>query len=83
LSAIRKQWGNISGIRKGCAEASRIHQAGVLKSLAGYGMEFVIIGNSDIHLASLDNIRKMKLDIRYPIDLADVALIDEFNDLSK
>ncbi|MCX6985326.1 MAG: nucleotidyl transferase AbiEii/AbiGii toxin family protein [Lentisphaerae bacterium] len=40
------------------------------------------IGNADIHVASLENIRKMKIEIGRPIDLADVALIDEFLKLS-
>ena len=40
------------------------------------------IGHSSIHIAALNNIRKMKLDIGRPIDLADVALIDEFMKLS-
>ena len=40
------------------------------------------IDHSDIHVASLENIRKMKIEIGRPIDLADVALIDEFLKLS-
>ncbi len=39
------------------------------------------IGNYDIRLASLDNIRKMKIETGRPIDLADVALIDEFKNI--
>ncbi|MFA6290242.1 MAG: nucleotidyl transferase AbiEii/AbiGii toxin family protein [Victivallales bacterium] len=50
---------------------------GDFKNLLENSVE-IRIGNAEIHVASLENIRKMKIEIGRPIDLADVALIDEF-----
>jgi len=52
------------------------------KDLLKGSVKIKIKGN-DVRVASLDHIRKLKIEAGRPIDLADVALIDEFKKLSR
>ena len=51
------------------------------KDLVKGSVKLKIKGN-DVRVASLDHIRKLKVETGRPLDLADVALIDEFKKLT-